>query len=210
MARRILLYSLYEANRSLMTPMHAAARSGLAISKSPMLSEFTAALGRNSETALEVVEGMMQRRGKPEWRVPATAINGAWVRVTEEMIVDKPFGKLLRFRRQGYHVDPKILIVAPMLGHFSTLLRNTVRGLLSNHDFCITDWKYAATVPLPSGSFNVDDYVAYLINFMRKMGPDHQVMAVCQPASLAIVAVAVMARLYDPNQPKPAQNNPRL
>ena len=197
-----MLYSIYDANRALMTPLRAAARSSLVMSRSPLLSEFTTALGRSSEAALEVVEGMMQRRGEPDWRIKATTIDGARVKVTEQVILDKPFGKLLRFRRQGARTDPKILVVAPMSGHFSTLLRDTVRGLLPGHDVYITDWKDAARVPLLEGGFGVDDYIAYLIDFMREMGPNQHVMAVCQPAPLTIAAVALMAQWDEPNQPK--------
>ena len=197
-----MLYSLYDANRALLTPLRAAARSSMAMSRSPLLSDFATALGRSSEAALEVVEGMMQRRGKPDWRIKATTIDGAQVKVTEQVIVEKPFGNLLRFRRQGEHVDPKILIVAPMSGHFSTLLRDTVRGLLPGHDVYITDWKDASRVPLLDGGFDVDDYIAYLIDFMREMGSDHHVMAVCQPAPLTIAAISLMAQWEDPNQPR--------
>jgi poly(3-hydroxybutyrate) depolymerase len=197
-----LLYSLYDANRAVLTPLRAAARSSLAMSKSPLLSEFTTVLGRSSEAALEVVEGMMQRRGKPDWRIKATTIDGARVRVTEQVIVEKPFGDLLRFRRQGDHADPKVLIVAPMSGHFSTLLRDSVRGLLPNHDVYITDWKDAARVPLLQGGFGIDDYIDYLLEFMRELGPNHHVMAVCQPAPLTIAAVALLAQGDDPCQPR--------
>ena len=197
-----MLYSIYDANRALMTPLRAAARSSLAMSKSPLLSEFSTVLGRGSEAALDVVEGMMQRRGKPDWRITSTTINGAPVRVTEQVILDKPFGDLLRFRRDGEHADPKILIIAPLSGHFATLLRDTVRGLLANHDVYITDWKDAARVPLLEGGFDTDDYIAYIIDFMREMGPNHHVMAVCQPAPLTIAAVALMAQWDEPNQPR--------
>ncbi|MDG2286634.1 MAG: polyhydroxyalkanoate depolymerase, partial [Alphaproteobacteria bacterium] len=197
-----MLYSFYEANRNLMTPMRAMARTNLALSKSPLLGDYASALGRGSEAALEVVEGMMQRRGKPAWRINAIKIDGARVRVTEEVILDKPFGTLLRFRREGEHADPKIMIVAPLSGHFATLLRDTVRGLLPHHDVYITDWKDAARVPLLEGGFDTDDYIAYLIEFMREMGPDHHVMAVCQPAPLTIAAVALLAQWGEPSQPR--------
>jgi poly(3-hydroxybutyrate) depolymerase len=197
-----LLYNLYDSNRSMLTPLRAAARSSLAISKNPMLSVFNDVVGRSSEAALEVVEGMLQRRGKPEWHIKATTVNGARVRVTEQVVLQKPFGDLLRFRRQGTHDDPKVLIVAPMSGHFATLLRDTVRGLIPNHDVYITDWKDAARVPLLEGGFDVDEYIDYLVEFMRKLGPDFHVIAVCQPAPLTIAAVSLLAQWDDPAQPK--------
>ncbi len=197
-----MLYSLYDVNRSMMTPLRAAARTSLALSKHPILSDFTEVMGRGSEAALEVVEGMMQRRGKPDWRIKATTIDGARVRVTEQVVLEKPFANLLRFRRQGTHDDPKVLIIAPMSGHFATLLRDTVRALVPSHDVHITDWKDAARVPLLEGGFGVDDFVDYLLEFMREMGPNHHVMAVCQPAPLTIAAVSLLAQMDDPAQPR--------
>lgn len=196
------MYNVYDAHRSLLTPLRAAARSSLAISKNPMLSAYNDVIGRSSEAALEVVEGMLQRRGKPEWRIKATSVKGARVRVSEQVVLEKPFGNLLRFRRHGTYDDPKVLIVAPMSGHFATLLRDTVRALVPNHDVYITDWKDAARVPLLEGGFDVDDYISYLIDFMRELGSDHHVIAVCQPAPLTIAAVSLLARWDDPAQPK--------
>jgi len=183
-------------------PMRAVARSGVALLKSPVLSQYTTPLGRGAEAAVEVVEGMMPRRGKPGWRIKTTKIDGAHVKVSEEIILDKPFGNLLRFRRDGARSDPKILVVAPMSGHYATLLRDTVQGLLPAHDVYVTDWKDAVTVPLLDGGFDTDDYVNYIMDFMRQLGPHHHVMAVCQPAPLVIVAVALLAQWGEPVQPR--------
>ena len=144
----------------------------------------------------------MPRRGEPGWRINTTKIDGAQVKVSEEVILDKPFGKLLRFRRDGARADPKILVATPMSGHYATLLRDTVQGLLPAHDVYVTDWKDAATVPLLDGGFDTDDYVNYIMDFMRQLGPHHHVMAVCQPAPLVIVAVALLAQWGEPVQPR--------
>jgi poly(3-hydroxybutyrate) depolymerase len=197
-----LLYSMYETNRAFLMPMRAVARSDMTFLKNPLLSLYTIPLGRGAEAAVEVVEGMMPRRGKPEWQIKATKIDGARVKVSEEVILDKPFGNLLRFRRDGARDDPKILVVAPMSGHYATLLRDTVQGLLPAHDVYVTDWKDAATIPLLDGGFDTDDYVEYIMDFMRQLGPNHHVMAVCQPAPLVIVAVALLAQWGEPVQPR--------
>lgn len=161
-----------------------------------------AAYGKSVEAAAEVIDGVLQKRGKPDWRINTTEIDGARVQVTTETIVDRPFCDLVRFRRATSRSDPKILIVAPLSGHYSTLLRGTVGGLLPNHDVYITDWKDAAKVPLLQGGFDIDDYIQYLIDFMRAMGPDFNVMAVCQPAPLVIAAVSLLAQWGDPAQPR--------
>jgi poly(3-hydroxybutyrate) depolymerase len=193
---------MYETNRAFLMPMRAVARSDMTFLKNPLLSLYTIPLGRGAEAAVEVVEGMMPRRGKPEWQIKATKIDGARVKVSEEVILDKPFGNLLRFRRDGARDDPKILVVAPMSGHYATLLRDTVQGLLPAHDVYVTDWKDAATIPLLDGGFDTDDYVEYIMDFMRQLGPNHHVMAVCQPAPLVIVAVALLAQWGEPVQPR--------
>jgi poly(3-hydroxybutyrate) depolymerase len=197
-----LLYSIYETNRTLLMPMRAVARLGLALLKSRVLSQYTAPLGRDAEAGVKVVEGMMPRRGKLGWRIKTTKIDGAHVKVSEEIILDKPFGNLLRFGRDGARSDPKILVVAPMSGHYGTLLRDTVQGLLPAHDVYVTDWKDAATVPLLDGGFYTDEYVNYIMDFMRQLGPHHHVMAACQPAPLAIVAVALLTQWGEPVQPR--------
>jgi poly(3-hydroxybutyrate) depolymerase len=197
-----LLYSIYETNRTLLMPMRAVARSGVALLKSPVVAQYTTPLGRDAEAAVEVVEGMMPRRGKPGWRIKTTKIDGAHVKVSEKIILDKPFGNLLRFRRDGARSDPKILVVAPMSGHYATLLRDTVQGLLPAHDVYVTDWKDAVTVRLLDGGFDTDDYVNYIMDFMRQLGPHHHVMAVCQPAPLVTVAVALLAQWGEPVQPR--------
>lgn len=197
-----MLYSLYETGRALMAPVHVAARSSRAMAKnmgplSPFLS-----LGRGAEAAVELVDDALQKRGKPDWRISATEVEGARTKVSIETVVEKPFCDLIRFRRHTDREDPKLLIVAPLSGHYATLLRGTVRGMLPNHDVYITDWKDASRVPLLDGGFDVDDYIDYLLAFMRTLGPDLHVMAVCQPAPLTIAAVSLLAQWDDPAQPR--------
>jgi polyhydroxyalkanoate depolymerase len=128
---------------------------------------------------------------------PAFGIEG----VTEEIALARPFGSLLHFRKPVPHPGPRVLVVAPMSGHFATLLRATVRTLLADHDVYITDWHNPRDVPLAAGSFGFDDYVLQLIEFLEAMGPGGHLLAVCQPAVAALAAVALMAQDGNSAQP---------
>ena len=149
----------------------------------------------------EMFERATRRFGKPEFGLDSTIINGKTVAVHEETVLEKPFCTLTRFVRDTNRNDPKVLIVAPLSGHFATLLRGTVEALLPHHDVYITEWIDARLVPISDGRFNLDDYIAYCIEFMRHLAPDLHVMAVCQPAVPVFAAVSLMAGLKDKQQP---------
>jgi len=151
---------------------------------------------------LELVERCTNNYEKPEFDLPFTQINGKKTKITEEVTHSLPFCDLLHFKRAGKHNDPKILIIAPLSGHFATLLRGTVEHFIPDHEVYITDWKNARDVPLEKGEFSFDDYVRYLIEFIDHLGPETHVMAVCQPSVQAIVATAVMSERNNPNVPK--------
>jgi poly(3-hydroxybutyrate) depolymerase len=143
--------------------------------------------------ALEVFAHSVEVRGKPPFGLNATIIDGASVPVSEEIVLRKPFGQLKRFRRGvSGRKDPRILIVAPMSGHYATLLRGTVERLLPDHEVYITDWRDARMVPVAEGRFDLNDYVDYLIEFLELLGPDTHMLAVCQPSVPALAAVALM------------------
>ena len=131
-----------------------------------------------------------------------TQVGNETVAVNEEILLRKPFCQLLRFHRDTARRDPKVLVVAPMSGHFATLLRGTVEALLPDHDVHITDWTDAREVPLDKGNFDLDDYVDYIIEFCRYLGPDVHVIAVCQPSVPVMGAAALMAQAKDPRQPQ--------
>lgn len=124
------------------------------------------------------------------------------VAVREEAVLETPFGALLHFRKESAEPQPLVLIVAPMAGHFPTLLRDTVRTMLAEHDVYITDWKSARDVPMDAGRFGMDEYIDHLINFMERLGPGAHVMAVCQPCAALLAAVAVMAEDKNPAAPR--------
>jgi poly(3-hydroxybutyrate) depolymerase len=139
-------------------------------------------MGRALAASAEMFERSTRRFGKPEFRINSTTIAGKAVPVTEKILVEKPFCNLLHFERQTKRKDPKVLIVAPMSGHFATLLRGTVNAMLPHHDVYITDWLDARVVPIEDGVFDLDTYISYLIEFYEHLGEDFHVIAVCQPA----------------------------
>ncbi|MGE0494747.1 MAG: polyhydroxyalkanoate depolymerase [Vulcanimicrobiota bacterium] len=138
---------------------------------------------------------------KPSFGLEQTTIGGETVAVREEVVTDKAFGRLLHFQRDTQRNDPKLLLVAPLSGHYATLLRSTVEELLPNHDVYITDWKNARDVPLAEGDFGVDDYISYVKEFIGDLGPGANVLAVCQPTVPTLAAVARLAQENSPHQP---------
>ncbi|HEV2867147.1 MAG TPA: polyhydroxyalkanoate depolymerase, partial [Allosphingosinicella sp.] len=153
-------------------------------------------------SALDVFAHASAPRGKPDFGLHETLVGGRKVRVTEEIVLRKPFGQLKRFRRRGVSGSPRLLIVAPMSGHYATLLRGTVERMLPGHDVYITDWRDAKMVPLDQGRFDLDDYVDYLVEFLEHIGPGAHILAVCQPSVPAYAAACVMSAAKHPCRPK--------
>ena len=154
-------------------------------------------------SALDVFAHVAMTRGKPDFGLDSTIINDKPVAVTEKIEVRKPFGQLKHFVRDGAPKDqPKLLIVAPMSGHYATLLRGTVERMLPGHDVYVTDWRDARDVPLKDGYFDLDDYVDYLVEFLEHIGPGAHMLAVCQPSVPCYAAAAVMSADKHPCRPK--------
>ncbi len=197
-----MLYNAYEAQRSMLAGVGAASKLTSEWLLSP--ANPLAYIGTSPviARALEVFAHAAAPRGKPAFGLDTTLIDGVEVAVTEEIVLRKPFGQLKRFVRavEGRN-DPKLLIVAPMSGHFATLLRGTVERMLPGHDVYITDWRDAKMVPLRDGTFDFNDYIDYLIEFMGVVGPGAHMLAVCQPAVPAFAAVALMSKANDPATP---------
>jgi poly(3-hydroxybutyrate) depolymerase len=196
-----MIYHFYDLQHAMMTPARIAAEIIQSAFKNPFnpLSYFQG--GRTIAAGAEVFERMTRRFGKPSFDLPTTIIDGKTVKVTEEIIVEKPFCNLLHFKRSTKRKDPQVLIVAPMSGHYATLLRGTVEALLPHHDVYITDWIDARMVPQKDGRFNLDDYINYVRQFVSLLGPKTHLVAVCQPTVPVFAAVALMAAENDPNQP---------
>lgn len=149
--------------------------------------------GRSLTSACDVFEDLTRRYQKPSFRLDQTVCDGEPVDISEQIILRKPFGQLKRFARPVERPqDPKLLIVAPLSGHFATLLRGTVQAMLPDHDVYITDWRDARLVPLTAGRFGLDEYIDYVIAFLEALGPDTHVLAVCQPAVPVLAATAIM------------------
>jgi polyhydroxyalkanoate depolymerase len=149
--------------------------------------------GKGAAAACEVFVRTGLSHARPAFGVDEVVVAGLPVQVTEEAALATPFGTLLRFRKHGVPEQPKVLIVAPMSGHFATLLRGTVETMLPDHDVYITDWHNARDVPLAAGRFDLDAYTSHLIEFLQHLGPRAHVVAVCQPTVAALVAASVMA-----------------
>jgi poly(3-hydroxybutyrate) depolymerase len=197
-----MLYSAYEMQRSWLAGASAWATMGAEMLDNP--ANPFAYLGGGSVlgSALEVFAHASAPRGKPAFGLDHTLIAGKRVTVTEDIVMQMPFGQLKRFVREGVTGGPRLLIVAPMSGHFATLLRGTVERMLPGHDVYITDWRDAKMVPTEDGTFDLDDYVDYLIAFMEKIGPGAHMLAVCQPSVPCYAAAAVMSATKNKCRPK--------
>ena len=156
---------------------------------------------RAMAAAAEMLERATSEYPKPSFGLDRTVIEGREVPVREQLIHETPFCRLLRFERDVHRDDPRVLIVAPLSGHHATLLRETVRELLPDHDVYITDWVDARLVPLSAGKFDLSDYVDLVIAHLRALGPEVHVLSVCQPAVPVLIATAVLAEARDPVQP---------
>jgi len=159
-------------------------------------------LGPVMASALEVFAHATQPRGKPDFDIETVTVSGTDYPVTESIVLHRPFGNLLRFDHPGLPADaPRLLIVAPMSGHYATLLRGTVARMLQSCVVYITDWADAKMVPLSAGRFDLDDYIDYLIGYLEHIGPGAHVLAVCQPSVPAYAATAIMGKHEHPCRP---------
>lgn len=183
------------------TPMRLQAELMRSAFQSPWNPLSYTQIGRTMSASAEMIERATRRFGRPQFGLNETIINDESVAVTEDVILDKPFCKLLHFKRDCKRNDPTVLIAAPMSGHYATLLRGTVKALLPHHNVFITDWEDTRQIPLSDGVFNLDTYISYLREFMGILGPDTHIIAVCQPAVPVLAAVSLMASDNDPNQP---------
>jgi poly(3-hydroxybutyrate) depolymerase len=200
-----MLYDAYEFQRSMLAGASAMANFGAGLLQNPANPFSYFGGGPVLGSALEVFAHAAAPRGKPAFGITSTVVDGRQVAVREEIVLRKPFGQLKHFVREGVTGGPKLLIVAPMSGHYATLLRDTVRRMLVSADVYITDWRDAKLVPLSDGRFDLDDYIDYLVEFLAAMGaegdPRAHVLAVCQPSVPAYAATAAMGRDQHPNRP---------
>ena len=197
-------YLAYQAYAEAVAQFQFIARiSGLLMERSGMSKHQFA---RPLSAAHEVLAALTITHARPEFGITTVRVDDSGapreVSVREEAVHTAPFGTLLHFRKEGITDEPRVLLVAPMSGHFATLLRDTVRTMLSDHDVYITDWHNARDVPLAAGRFGMDEYVQYLVDYLTAIGPAAHLVAVCQPCVAALVATAVMAEDHHPAQPR--------
>jgi poly(3-hydroxybutyrate) depolymerase len=197
-----MLYDAYEVQRSLLAGASTLANMGADWLNNPANPLHYSQAGPIVASALDVFAHAAAPRGKPEFGIESVVVEGRSVAVTEEIVLRKPFGQLKRFRREGIEGGPKLLMVAPMSGHYATLLRGTVERMLPGHDVYITEWRDAKLVPLADGGFDLEDYVDYLIAYLEAIGPGAHMLAVCQPSVPAYAAAAVMSAGRHPCRPK--------
>lgn len=199
-----MLYSLNASLMHALRPMHVLARQTRHFFYQPWNPLNYTWTMRTVRASLELYERLTDHYDKPEWRLDSTVINGRDVAIEYDVVWSKPYCELLHFKRvaKGLKKQPKMLIVAPMSGHFATLLRGTVKEFLPDHEVYITDWVNARDVPVSAGTFGFDDYVDYLIEIMGELGPDTHVVSVCQPCVATLVAMALMSKRKDKNLPR--------
>ncbi|MFC0590037.1 polyhydroxyalkanoate depolymerase [Novosphingobium aquiterrae] len=197
-----MLYTVYELNRSWLNAASTWASVGAEMLSNPALPFGYGAGGSVMASALEVFAHASANYGKPAFDIETVEVDGTSFPVTEAIVVHKPFGNLLRFTHPGLPKDaPRLLIVAPMSGHFATLLRGTVARMIERCEVYITDWADARMVPLSAGEFDLDDYIDYLIEFFEHIGPGAHALAVCQPSVPTLAATAIMADIKHPCRP---------
>lgn len=196
-----MLYNAYEMQRTLLAGASTFANMGAEWMQNPANPLSYTAIGPVMASGLDVFAHAAAPRGKPAFGFNITIIDGEAVPVSEEIVLRKPFGQLKHFARKGVKGGPKLLIVAPMSGHFATLLRGTVERLLPTHDVYITDWRDAKMVPMSEGLFDLDDYVDYLVEFLEHIGPGAHMLAVCQPSVPCYAAACIMSEDNNPARP---------
>jgi poly(3-hydroxybutyrate) depolymerase len=203
-----MLYQLHEMQRSFLTPLMQWADASSKMFSNPVSPFAHTPFSQRIAAGYELMYRLGKEYQKPAFGIDSTTIDGQQVGIMERAVVTKPFCKLLHFEKDlsDKKLDalkqPKVLLVAPLSGHHATLLRDTVRGLLPEHDVYITDWTDARMVPLSEGPFHLDDYIYYVQDFMRTLAPNLHVISVCQPTVPVLAAISLMASNNDPKLPK--------
>jgi len=195
-----MLYLAYQTQSDMMAPFRAWASMAMAAGDGPAFAEST--VMRNLTAAYELIARAGLTHSRPPFGISQVTVGNREVEVTEEAAHTTPFGTLLHFKKDVSTAQPRVLLVAPLSGHFATLLRATVRTMLPDHDVYITDWHNARDVPLTAGRFGIDEYVDHLIKYLEVMGPGAHVLAVCQPCVAVLSAAAVMAQAGNTAQPR--------
>jgi poly(3-hydroxybutyrate) depolymerase len=200
------MYWFYEMSQAALNPSRAFADAARLMFKNPLNPLARTTFGKSVAAAAEVFERSTRRYARPEWRIKSTLVGGERVGVHIKTVWQRPFCRLLHFERNFEHLprrpQPRLLIVAPMSGHYATLLRGTVEAFLPNHDIYITDWTDARMVPVVEGRFDLDDYIDYVISILQFLGGGVHAVAVCQPSVPVMAAVSLMEAQDDSCVPR--------
>lgn len=204
-----MLYALHELAYTSAQPFRLGAQVARQFWTSPLNPMASTAIGRTAYASAELFESVTRRYGKPEWGLEVVNIDGRPVRTTQQVIWSSPWVRLIRFarnvgdlKRAGKPVAaPSVLVVAPLSGHYATLLRGTVEAFIQDHDVYVSDWSNARQVPMLDGRFDFYDYIDHVRDMLAQIGPRAHVVAVCQPGPPVLAAAAVMAAENDPNRP---------
>ena len=188
-----MLYHMYEATRMAIMPWRMGAQAVRNTVTAPWSPLSYTPLGKQIDSAAEMFERVTRRYGKPDWGFEKTVIDGKDVAVEEEVVIHRTYCSLVNFKRDTKRNDPKLLVVAPVSGHYATLLRGTVETMLPDHDVYVTDWTDCRYVPITADRFNLSDYIDYIIDFLHYLGPNTHVLAVCQPSVPVMAAVSIMS-----------------
>ena len=189
-----MLYQLYDWQRAALEPWRAFAQAANVLYGNPDSPLSYLPGSRNVAAAFDLMTRLTQRYERPAFGVTSVFVGDVEYPVRETVALEKPFCRLLHFEKQGAPALPRVLLFAPLSGHFATLLRDTVKTMLPDHDVWITDWIDAKEIPVTLGPFHFDDYVAYVREFLRFMGPDCHAISVCQPTVPVMAAVALMSQ----------------
>lgn len=197
-----MLYQLNATYMDAIKPLNSWVKFIRDVNAAPWNILRTSSVTRTLDASMELVERLTDCYDEPAWELDTTVINGEKLAIQYNVIANKPFCNLLHFRRSKAQPNqPKVLFVAPLSGHFATLLRGTIDAFLPDHDVYVTDWRNVRDVPLSQGEFHFDDYVDYLVEFLELLGPDTHAIAVCQPCVPLMVATALMSAKNNPAVP---------
>jgi len=197
-----MLYQAYQAHSDIMVPVRAFAGMAADHGRTRLNGSARPSPLSNLTAAYELIARAGLTHARPAYDIDTVTVGNREVAITEEAADVTPFGTLLHFKKDIDTAQPRVLLIAPLSGHFATLLRATVRTMLPEHDVYITDWHNARDVPREAGRFGFDEYIEHVIRFLERMGPGAHMVAVCQPCVAALVAAAVMAQGNHPAQPR--------
>src|SRR5262252_843145 len=197
-----MLYQAYQAHSDIMIPVRNWAGTALRTLGQPLMGIADNTVLRNLTAAYELIARAGLTHARPAFGVDGVTVGNREMAVHEHAALTTPFGTLLHFKKDVDTPQPRVLLVAPLSGHFATLLRGTVRTMLPEHDVYITDWHNVRDVALTHGRFGFDEYIEHLIRFLEAIGPGAHVIAVCQPCVAALVATAVMAQMNHAATPR--------